>query len=429
MHLRPHGRPRCGAQQRGDPGCSTPGAALLPRPAPRRTAAARAARPGGAARALRRPRCGARPEGSGSSGSSGSSGRGAADEAQRVQEHEALLAHLLALPGPQLPAFVEAERERLTYGFMAFLAERARGGPRRGGAGGWGGGGLSGGGGGAGGSVSAQERARLSELAAQLVTLKEAADWEAAQRSLPPLASSLAYSNYASWRGDNGGVAAPDVAPGVSVEDLYRAGERAELQLRSGGGLRPREAAPLDDFARRGPGAVYSAQAAAAMERVRARLMGYEDDGPGAAGGGEGSDEGSSSASEASGGASEAGGGPAAERVLRALLLECSCRGERAQAVAEACVPPGLEVAADAPGGRPVSVCTSPPRLLAAIALAQQLLEGASGGGGPAAALPSGEGAAVVLSELAEDVAQYEAAVYRRLSPLERYGAGPGALR
>ncbi len=43
---------------------------------------------------------------------------------------------------------------------------------------------------------------------------------------LPPLASSLAYSNYTAWVEEHDGAELPDVAPGVSVEDLYRSSER-----------------------------------------------------------------------------------------------------------------------------------------------------------------------------------------------------------
>lgn len=43
---------------------------------------------------------------------------------------------------------------------------------------------------------------------------------------LPPLASSLAYSNYSNWQADHQGQQLPDVAPGVSIADLYKAAER-----------------------------------------------------------------------------------------------------------------------------------------------------------------------------------------------------------
>lgn len=43
---------------------------------------------------------------------------------------------------------------------------------------------------------------------------------------LPPLASSLAYSNYSQWRVSHSDQDLPDVTPGVSLTDLYKAGER-----------------------------------------------------------------------------------------------------------------------------------------------------------------------------------------------------------
>ncbi len=54
-----------------------------------------------------------------------------------------------------------------------------------------------------------------------------AADWEAARRLLPSLASSLAYSNYADWRAQHGDAEVADVVPGqLTLEDLYKATER-----------------------------------------------------------------------------------------------------------------------------------------------------------------------------------------------------------
>lgn len=54
------------------------------------------------------------------------------------------------------------------------------------------------------------------------------AEAEASRRMLPPLASSLAYSNYTQWRSSHSeeGVDLPEVTPGVSLTDLYRAAER-----------------------------------------------------------------------------------------------------------------------------------------------------------------------------------------------------------
>lgn len=66
----------------------------------------------------------------------------------------------------------------------------------------------------------------LANLAAQLVYIKEQADFEASRRMLPPLASSLAYSNYSNWQADHQGQQLPEVVPGVSVADLYKAAER-----------------------------------------------------------------------------------------------------------------------------------------------------------------------------------------------------------
>jgi hypothetical protein len=198
------------------------------------------------------------------------------------------------------------------------------------------------------------------------------------------------------------------------------------------------------------------------MERVRARLLGYDDDGEGAVSSGGGGVDGvgevaSAGARSASGAAVD---GSAARRVLLALLNECGSREERAQALAEACVPPGLSVAPERPGGARACVCTSPERLMAEIGAERRRIEGSdreagakldapndgrgdggggsssSGGGGGAdagalpAVLPSGEAAVEALAALAEDVAGYDAAVYSRLSPLERFGAtDPRLLR
>jgi hypothetical protein len=62
--------------------------------------------------------------------------------------------------------------------------------------------------------------------AATLFDLSACSDWEASRRLLPPLASSLAYSNYSSWQAQHEGQALPQVAPGVSIPDLYKAAER-----------------------------------------------------------------------------------------------------------------------------------------------------------------------------------------------------------
>lgn len=372
-------------------------------------------------------------------------------EAQRLQEHQALLSRITALPPDQLPAFVEAERENITTAFLAYISSIAQDGEgMRGKAAS--GGFISAAPGAAPSFMSACDLARLPEVAARLTALKEAADWEASKRVLPALAASLAYSNYSTWRRENHGQDLGDVAPGVTLEHLYRAGEREELKLqRQEGRMGPSKApSTLDDFARRGPGAAFSDQAAAAMARVRARLTGYQDDGPG------GGDLGAPAGSPEDGSAgrqSAASSGPAARRVLAALLLECSCREERAQAVAEACMPPGLEVEDSDGMGTPhrVLVCTSPKQLLAAITAELQQLgyasdQGSSIGAGNSSAgdlcsdhslfaagmmpaLPSGESPTQVLFALREDVEDYNRAVYSRLSPLERFGAGHGRLR
>jgi hypothetical protein len=59
-----------------------------------------------------------------------------------------------------------------------------------------------------------------------LVHALHVSDWEASRRLLPPLASSLAYSNYSSWQAQHEGQDLPQVAPGVSIPDLYKAAER-----------------------------------------------------------------------------------------------------------------------------------------------------------------------------------------------------------
>jgi len=209
---------------------------------------------------------------------------------------------------------------------------------------------------------------------------------------------------------------------------------KQEIKLqRQGGRLRDKSSSTIDDFAARGPGAAYSDMAAAAMDRVRARLMGYEDDR--AVGLEEASAPSTSAAAGSSDDANAAGPGPsAAQRVLHAMMHQCVCREERAEAIAEACVPPGLMVAAQHrhPSERQlapatVRVCTTPDGLLAAIAAERSRL---TGGPQQAAAadeqppLPSGEPPLQVLHELQEDVSGYDAAVYSRLSPLERFGAG-----
>lgn len=53
-----------------------------------------------------------------------------------------------------------------------------------------------------------------------------AADFESSSRLLPPLASSLAYSNYSQWRASHTDQDLPEVTPGVTLSDLYKAAER-----------------------------------------------------------------------------------------------------------------------------------------------------------------------------------------------------------
>ncbi len=232
------------------------------------------------------------------------------------------------------------------------------------------------------------------------------------------------------------------MAPGVSLEDVYRAGEREELKLqRQGGRLRDKAESTLDAFASRGPGAAYSDFAAAAMDRVRARLTGYDDD---RGAGGEEEEEGGDAASSSGrtdgdeSGRAAGANNPAARRVLRALVTRCGCRGERAEAIAEACVPPGLMVDEAAGDGTAIGggasrqlwsgrVCTTPQGLLEVIAAERQRLAG-DGGGGQQPVLETGESVAQVLSELEEDVGEYNTHVYSRLSPLERFGGGGGGF-
>jgi hypothetical protein len=61
---------------------------------------------------------------------------------------------------------------------------------------------------------------------------------EASRHLLPPLASSLAYANYTTWRQQQQqeGAKLPDVVEGVlPLEDMYKAAER-EVGGRGGGG-------------------------------------------------------------------------------------------------------------------------------------------------------------------------------------------------
>jgi hypothetical protein len=71
-------------------------------------------------------------------------------------------------------------------------------------------------------------------------TLLFAADFESSSRLLPPLASSLAYSNYSHWRASHSDRDLPEVTPGVTLSDLYKAAEqevRRVSSVRRGGHL------------------------------------------------------------------------------------------------------------------------------------------------------------------------------------------------
>jgi hypothetical protein len=144
---------------------------------------------------------------------------------RRCRDLQALLERAVGVPPEQLPAFVEAEREALTTAFLAYVAGSSPAGRAS----------L----GGASGLPSSappaatgpgRDSASLAELAARLTMLKERADWEASKRLLPSAAASLAAANLAAWRASQKGKgqaeALPEVAPGVSLEDVYRAGER-----------------------------------------------------------------------------------------------------------------------------------------------------------------------------------------------------------
>ncbi|KAF6255470.1 hypothetical protein COO60DRAFT_207312 [Scenedesmus sp. NREL 46B-D3] len=216
----------------------------------------------------------------------------------------------------------------------------------------------------------------LANLAAQLVYLKEQADWEASRRLLPPLASSLAYSNYSSWQAQHDGQALPQVAPGVSIPDLYRAAEREEAKLKQWQSPQ-RPSSSLDSFA---ASSGYKQMAADAMARVRARLSGWEDDDSFAAAGGSSSS--STAESDAAGAAGDRDGSssrlsPAAQQALQELLVGCSCREERATVLPEAFTPPGLMVssASGSSAGGPVKVVTTPQRMLAAVQWRLQQLQ------------------------------------------------------
>eukprot|EP00878_Enallax_costatus_P024167 GHUV01025766.1.p1 GENE.GHUV01025766.1~~GHUV01025766.1.p1 ORF type:complete len:395 (+),score=102.77 GHUV01025766.1:133-1317(+) len=190
----------------------------------------------------------------------------------------------------------------------------------------------------------------LANLAAQLVYIKEQADYEASRRMLPPLASSLAYSNYSNWQADHQGQQLPDVASGVSIADLYKAAEREEAKLQQWQ-TKQRPTSTVDTFA---AASGYQQAAADAMARVRARLMGFTDDETYPTQQQKDGEQDADAASPAHSDAREHSSNdsrsesavvsPAAEQILQELLTGCSCREERAIVLPEAMMPPGLEV-------------------------------------------------------------------------------------
>eukprot|EP00878_Enallax_costatus_P045542 GHUV01054952.1.p1 GENE.GHUV01054952.1~~GHUV01054952.1.p1 ORF type:complete len:239 (+),score=73.05 GHUV01054952.1:804-1520(+) len=167
---------------------------------------------------------------------------------------------------------------------------------------------------------------------------------------LPPLASSLAYSNYSNWQADHQGQQLPDVASGVSIADLYKAAEREEAKLQQWQ-TKQRPTSTVDTFA---AASGYQQAAADAMARVRARLMGFTDDETYPTQQQKDGEQDADAASPAHSDAREHSSNdsrsesavvsPAAEQILQELLTGCSCREERAIVLPEAMMPPGLEV-------------------------------------------------------------------------------------
>ncbi|GIL82873.1 hypothetical protein Vretimale_8371 [Volvox reticuliferus] len=308
----------------------------------------------------------------------------------------------------------------------------------------------------------------LSRLGQELTMMREWTEEQSNRKLLPTLASSLAYSNLRRWQEETGS-GAPEVVPGVDLEQLYRLGEQEERKLRDslgtgGGNTRPGRGithSGIEEFTKHNK--AYADLAAGVMARVRQRLMGYDDEGP-----------------------------PAAAAVLRALLRQMGSPEERANFLPDAFIPPGLQVLPDAAatdassGGftKPSFVVTTPEALMTAArdrlaALAQdedseggvrstattggaEALEsfpiavkvaaedaasqgtasaiaaagsgasslrqqGASQGQARHAVLPSGEHEVTALGELLELIEEYDRQVYSRKTPLERMGhsAGP----
>ncbi|KAG1658861.1 hypothetical protein FOA52_008818 [Chlamydomonas sp. UWO 241] len=350
------------------------------------------------------------------------------DAGTAEREYKPLLSELLAAEGASGVRSLAASRPlALTSAFQFWLSDAAR--KARGGAG---------------------ERERLSRLTAELVQLKEWQDWQTSKNLLPAMASSLAYKNYRAWQADSGGASAPDPVEGVDIEELYKLGQREEAKMCDGtsvfsvragssssssssSGSSDSDSGSSSGGAGRGASAqgseAYRDMAAAAMERTRARLLGYDD-------------------------ADTAG------QVLNLLLTECCGREERASTLPEALRAPGLSVE-----GSTRRVCTTPDALAAEIRARMrggegQGAAGAAGtaggtsaagaagaagtagatgvadaanaagaaggrplGGGSAAGaggvqgqalLPSGEPLSRALAELAEDLDEYDTHVLRR---------------
>ncbi|KXZ54808.1 hypothetical protein GPECTOR_4g879 [Gonium pectorale] len=287
--------------------------------------------------------------------------------------------------------------------------------------------------------LAAAQREALARLGQELTMMREWREEQANRTLLPSLASSLAYSNLKRWR-EESGQREPTVVNGVDLEQLYRLGEQEERKLRDsmergegGGGIGPRRGvtrSSIEEFTKHNK--AYADLAAGAMARVRSRLMGFDDDGP-----------------------------SAAEAVLRALLDGMGSAEERATYLPEAFTPPGMQVSTEAGTGKPTFVVTTPEQLTAAARSRLAAITPESGAGSPpsqtppsapsppagapgagasaaagAAAtrapgapgssgvprLPSGEDEAEAIAELLELIAEYDAAVYSRKTPLERMG-------
>ncbi|GLI67318.1 hypothetical protein VaNZ11_011505 [Volvox africanus] len=306
--------------------------------------------------------------------------------------------------------------------------------------------------------LGAADRELISRLGQELTMMREWTEEQSNRKLLPSLASSLAYSNLRRWQEETGS-GAPEVVPGVDLEQLYRLGEQEERKLRDSleagsSGTKPKRGAArtgIEEFTKHNK--AYADLAAGAMARVRQRLMGYDDEGP-----------------------------SAAAAVLRVLLQEMASPEERANFLPDAFTPPGLQVLPDTAGTgassggvhklsfavtTPEALMTAAMERLAALAedeggkgvlhstatndraeaaaeeatsqgaaskavaagsgtssLCQQ---GSSRGQVRHAVLPSGEDEVTALKELLELIEEYDRQVYSRKTPLERMGhsAGP----